>query len=405
MRKLNLAVIAVGTALTLAPFFAHADTATKFFASDRTYSLGSATVTVKAGSAYTDITPEADSFTVTVPDGEAFEIRQTDNPPFVLENDATLPTCKVLQDRSNRLLITGPRTAAIRLGTSHCSTANAGTDDTSSITVANPASGETATGGSTYNMFWTTGGRAFSSIRIRLSTDGGETYPTTVVENLINNGFYAWQVPLLTTTDTARLLIEGVDQGAVVAKAVSPAFRLEGTAPIAPPVTETPTPAPAAPAYDFDPAAETAAASSVDDGVGYVAPAGGLQSGACTPGLRVKGPASPAVYYCGRDGKRHAFPNGRVYASWFPDFVGVVSVTDAQLAGMTLGQPVLYRPGVRLVKLATDPKVYAVGQGGTLRWVTTEAAASALYGTDWNKMIDDVPDTFFADYMIGEPIE
>ena len=70
-----------------------------------------------------------------------------------------------------------------------------------------------------------------------------------------------------------------------------------------------------------------------------------------------------------------------------------------------LGGNVLYKPGALLVKIQTDPKVYAVGANGKLKWVKSEAIAKALYGENWNKLIDDVPDSFFTNYEIDEPIE
>jgi hypothetical protein len=111
-----------------------------------------------------------------------------------------------------------------------------------------------------------------------------------------------------------------------------------------------------------------------------------------------------AVYYYGKDCKRHAFPNSRVYFTWFSDFKGVTVVQPSALAGMPLGKNLSYRPGVRMVKFKTLNKVYAVGHGGTLRWVKTEAAAIALYGADWNKKIDDIEDTFYGDYSFGTDI-
>lgn len=117
----------------------------------------------------------------------------------------------------------------------------------------------------------------------------------------------------------------------------------------------------------------------------------------------VKGSAS-TVYYFAADGKRYVFPDEGTYFSWFSDFSGVVRVTDAELAGMPLGGNVTYRPGIRLLKVQTDPKVYAVDQGGTLRWIQSESLADALYGPYWNKAIDDLPDAFFTDYRVGAPI-
>jgi uncharacterized protein YkwD len=111
-----------------------------------------------------------------------------------------------------------------------------------------------------------------------------------------------------------------------------------------------------------------------------------------------------AIYYFANDGKRYVFPNEKTYKSWFVDFSGVVTVTDAELAAMPLGGNVTYRPGVRMVKIQTDPKVYAVARGGVLRWVQSEALAEDLYGQYWASAVDDVSDAFFVNYSIGAPV-
>ena len=46
-------------------------------------------------------------------------------------------------------------------------------------------------------------------------------------------------------------------------------------------------------------------------------------------------------------------------------------------------------------------RTYAVDAGGMLRWVTSEAQAIRLYGTDWAKRVVDVADTFFGNYVMG----
>jgi plastocyanin len=58
-----------------------------------------------------------------------------------------------------------------------------------------------------------------------------------------------------------------------------------------------------------------------------------------------------------------------------------------------------------MIKINSDPKVYAVDENGELRWVMSEEIAIDLYGTSWNTMIDDVPDAFFGNYRIGPNVE
>jgi hypothetical protein len=124
----------------------------------------------------------------------------------------------------------------------------------------------------------------------------------------------------------------------------------------------------------------------------------------CGPGSRIKLADSSAVYFCGADGKRYVFPNDKIYFSWFNDFNELTTITAEEMAGLPLGGNVTYRPGIKMIKIQTDPKVYAVERGGTLRWIRSPETAEALYGASWNKQIDDLPDSFFFDYAIGDDI-
>lgn len=114
--------------------------------------------------------------------------------------------------------------------------------------------------------------------------------------------------------------------------------------------------------------------------------------------------ADSAVYYVGADGRRHAFPNEKVYFTWYSNFGGVRVVSAGDLASIPLGANATYRPGVKMVKFLTDPKVYAVSSNRTPRWVKTEAAAQGLYGSSWNRQIDDISDAFYLDYIFGGEI-
>lgn len=118
-----------------------------------------------------------------------------------------------------------------------------------------------------------------------------------------------------------------------------------------------------------------------------------------------------AVYYY-FNGKRYVFPTQKTFLSWYSSAQlkktsegGLVKIIPAADMGqISMGGNVTYKPGVRMVKVDSDPKVYAVAKNGTLRWVSTAEAASALYGANWNKMIDDIPDGFFTNYTLGADI-
>jgi len=108
-----------------------------------------------------------------------------------------------------------------------------------------------------------------------------------------------------------------------------------------------------------------------------------------------------SVYYLGSDGKRYVFPNEATYMSWYSDFNGVVTIPASELQSYPLGGNVVMRAGTKLVKITTDPSVYAVEPNGVLRKIQSEAQAAALYGTNWNKRVVDVSDAFFTNYTIG----
>ncbi len=120
--------------------------------------------------------------------------------------------------------------------------------------------------------------------------------------------------------------------------------------------------------------------------------------------VRIDG--NPTVYWYANDGRRYVFPNARTFYSWFSDsdLANVLAISPQELGSISIGGNVTYRPGVRLIKITTDPRVYAVSRYGTLRWVTSEALAAQLYGPNWAQQIDDVPDEFFVNYHNGDPI-
>jgi hypothetical protein len=110
------------------------------------------------------------------------------------------------------------------------------------------------------------------------------------------------------------------------------------------------------------------------------------------------------VYYLDKDWKRHPFPNSRVFNTWHRDFLQVKEVSKEDMAQFRMGSSILVRPGTRLVKIPSIPKVYAVEPGGILRWIETEAVAKALYGDNWSKLVDDVQESYFVGYKEGAPL-
>lgn len=110
------------------------------------------------------------------------------------------------------------------------------------------------------------------------------------------------------------------------------------------------------------------------------------------------------VFAIGCHNTIHIFPNEQTYKTWWPDFENISYVDGAFIAAKELEDNVTVRPGTYLVKQPSSPKVYAVEPGGVLHWIPDEAAAKTLYGTNWNKIIIDIPAELFADYVIGEDL-
>ncbi|MFZ2681937.1 MAG: hypothetical protein WAZ14_02495 [Patescibacteria group bacterium] len=122
---------------------------------------------------------------------------------------------------------------------------------------------------------------------------------------------------------------------------------------------------------------------------------------AVADGQLIKGTSLSTVYYKGYDGLRYAFPNEKTYFSWYANFSGVQTISDSELAGITLGGNIVVRPGTHFVKVTSDAKTYAVGRNGMLHWIESEAAAVDLAGSNWAANIIDIPDVFFDDYTVG----
>jgi murein DD-endopeptidase MepM/ murein hydrolase activator NlpD len=151
----------------------------------------------------------------------------------------------------------------------------------------------------------------------------------------------------------------------------------------------------------FDPDAETQSSITISGDKGLVPSSGSLP---CVAETLVKSPEKTALYYCGVDGKRYVFPNERIYKSWYANFDRVAVISAEALGNIPIGGNVTYRPGTQLVKVASDPKVYAVAHGGVLRWVQSPEIAASLYGTTWSARVHDLSDAFFVNYLVGAPI-
>ncbi len=284
------------------------------------------------------------------------------------------------------------------------------------VEVRTPANGSSYKAGTVMGIEFVSADGAFTKYRISYSSDDGASW--TTIADKITSSSWSWTVPDALTTK-GKIKVEGFDAGgSLLAAGISngnfailergqanPPAGSGNTAPVvpdSPPPVVDPTVT-----QSYTPAQALANTPDVNTDKGLNVQSGsGANAGAfnCTANTLIKSMSLPDVYYCGADGKRYVFVNDKVFFSWYEDFASISSITDSQMAAIPLGGSVTYRPGKRMVKIQSDPRVYAVARGGVLRWIPTENEARNLFGDGWNKLIDDIPDSFFVNYRVGEPL-
>lgn len=119
-------------------------------------------------------------------------------------------------------------------------------------------------------------------------------------------------------------------------------------------------------------------------------------------------------YYLGFDKKRYFIPTPDapntpggpdVVITWFTNRNEAVTVSDAVRNAYPLGGNAGIRPGTKLVKIETSPKIYAVTSRLGLRLVgvdegTGAAEIAVLFGPNWRSRLVTIPDAYFTNYSI-----
>ncbi len=125
------------------------------------------------------------------------------------------------------------------------------------------------------------------------------------------------------------------------------------------------------------------------------------------PGSIVKGETLDFWYWYGNDTNRYSFLSHDVVESWFPDAAtrpAITAVRDTVLASITLNGFIGYKPGTRLIKISSDPKIYAISEGMKLRWLENEKIIEQIYGSSWRDLLITVPDVVFIEYVVGDSV-
>src|SRR3989338_5458722 len=129
------------------------------------------------GSAQDVLTVGQDSLTVTVPAGEVFILHAPYGQHRALENDSLFPTCNIISSNDNQMLIRGPRTVTVTPSQLLCSTADSANNKTPAIILDMPSASAALAAGSSQQLFFQNSGNATGAVRLRLSTDGGQSWP------------------------------------------------------------------------------------------------------------------------------------------------------------------------------------------------------------------------------------
>lgn len=247
------------------------------------------------------------------------------------------------------------------------------------LSIVRPAAGDRYAESSRVPLTWTFTGM-IPFVDVYLSLDDGSTW-NLVADDEVNDGFLGISLSG-GASDATRLRLVGTDLVTELAEDVSGAFVVLSESAVPAEEPETP---------DTDTEADVAERLA---GWPDAAKVGGL----------VKVRENSEVFYLGADGRRHSFSNEKVFFTWYCDFSSVREMSLADVARIPLGENVSYRPGARMVKLVASPRTYVVDRLSVLRWVTTEAVATVLYGKLWNTFIDDVAEALFGEYAVVDPV-
>lgn len=278
---------------------------------------------------------------------------------------------------------------------SSSSTAAAATYD---IDVTSPNGGEELTSGSTHDITWSsessTTSMAFVNINLMYTLDGS-TVQETIVSGTANDSSYAWTVPDI-DTDSAMIQVVGTDLVEALATDTSDDYFTIGY--------------PETSSDDSDEATDEDVTAPSSGTTGTSPVTGEVEEiSVVAYGDYIRSAYFDTVYYVDMDDNgdlvRRPFMDAQTFMTWQNDWDDVATVTDATLPTIALGNPMLPKAGVVLVKIQSDARVFAIEGDGTIRWIATEDVAVAIYGADWADYVVDVSATLFPRFTQGDDID
>jgi len=129
------------------------------------------------------------------------------------------------------------------------------------------------------------------------------------------------------------------------------------------------------------------------------------------PGWYVRSPDESTVWYIDENLERRMIPFDLALFTWIDDWDEVLWVTTATIFDVVISNNRSVKPGIILVKLDSDPSVYAVFDEDEddlepfeIRKLDSEMIAVMVYGFNWSDYVIDYPNQFWSDFYIGEPV-
>ena len=298
----------------------------------------------------------------------------------------------------------------IAFSTQNCSSGGGSSSSSSSatstaavVTLTGPDSGDDLDGGDVETVTWTTSGSGNDTIELSYSTNAGVSYTQIAYDIDEDDGSYDWTVPNVSENDVI-LKITSYDSGKGSLDTDTVTIDISSTEDVA----------------DEEQADDESIGSTegtTEDSEGRnIAPGSGTMGASPLDGSQeeisvvvagqfVRAYGYPSVYYVNADMTRSVFWDTNTFFTWADSWDNVVWVSNATLSTMTLGGAILPKPGVTLVKIQSDPKVYAIDEDGSgdsvLRWVPSEEVAIALYGSAWADYVIDIDSTVFSRFGAG----
>lgn len=300
----------------------------------------------------------------------------------------------------------GPEDGTWTFRTSSCSSGggSSGSSMTSTaavVTLTGPDAGDDLSGGDVETVTWTTSGSGNDTVELSYSTDGGVSYTQIAYDLDKDDGSYDWTVPNVSESDVI-LKITSYDSGKGTLDTDSVTVDISSTEAVA----------------EEEEALGSTEGTMMDSSGRHIAPVsqrsgvspltGAIESiSEVRAGQFVRSYGFPAVYLVEADMSRSVFWDTTTFFTWADSWDQVVWVSDATLPTLTLGGAVLPKAGVVLVKIQSDPKVYAIENDSDpeLRWVPTEEVATSIYGSAWADYVIDVDSTVLSSFEAGDDMD